>query len=202
MRIGLILCVFHLSILAAQAQYVDVHEEPFHRPVLEHGAFRYLHVEAGMGDTTAMHVHRHPILYVNTVQSQVWLEEPEKPSRESSLPEGWIGSNWYEADSVFIHRFAVLGNSPLMLTAVEYIRNADEPQIAACTEPVYHSHGFVVCSLSVEEYLDYCHNGSYPAIVYSENALYTRGRVVTCTEVKNQRTDGHNNAVLLLVQPQ
>jgi len=132
------------------AQYPDVHLEPFHRPILERGPFRYLDVNAATGDTTAMHTHRLPILYLCVSGSEVWLDEEGDNRRRVTLPKGWVGSDLYSDSAIFNHRFAVIGSSDLHIIAVERmgVTEGFSDIRPTSAKPVYHKNGFAVYTFS------------------------------------------------------
>lgn len=161
------------AITAAFGQPHDVHEEPFHRPIYAHGSFRYLDVFASPGDTTAMHSHRLPILYLCISGSEVWLDEENAKPRHVNLPTGWIGSDMYSDSTVFVHRFAVTGDSDLHIIAVERTTPAGHAIPQFETGPIFSENGFEVYAVYpadsdsvVENLPDSGKNFEWPAVVY------------------------------------
>lgn len=167
----------------ASAQYPEVSEEPYHKPIFEHGCFRYLSVRANPGDTTGYHVHRNPILYLTIQGTEVWLDDAGREPRTAALKTGWVGSDGYENGDTLLHRFAAIGDTPLRIVAVERIgpcTNFDHPP----TDPFYQKHGFSVYSMDWATYID----GGYfehvaavvpPLPIYREGwATYGAGYVI------------------------
>jgi hypothetical protein len=148
----------------AAAQYPDVSDEPYHMPIFGHDCFRYLNVSANPGDTTNYHVHRNPILYLTIMGSEVWLDEASREPRTVKLSTGWTGSDGYGNGDTLLHRFAVVGDSPLHIIAVEIIgtcANVDHPP----TDPFYQEHGFSVYELDWASYMDGGYFEKFPAVV-------------------------------------
>jgi hypothetical protein len=183
-------------------QIPDVHEEPHHKPIFEYGSFRYLRVEAAPGDTTAMHNHRLPILYLNLLNTDVWLDDVGKTPRTVTLDQYWIGSNIYEFDNPLIHRFAVTGTNPVHIVAVERSFAESLAPFNACDKPIYQMHSFMVCEFTMVDFVEYCKAGAYPAIVKSGSDVYMPGQLLTCTELMKQAAEKQDNTLLWLVLPE
>lgn len=160
---GGFLLVMMLQGLGLFAQYPDVHEEPFHTPILTFGGLRYLRVEASQGDTTSLHFHRNPICYLTVSGTEVWLDETNGKSRTATIPTGWIGSDFYESGTPFLHRFAVIDSMPLLLIGVEKT-GAGEPILLPKISPVYASDEFLVFEMPYESF-QLMDLAGYPAIV-------------------------------------
>lgn len=196
-RIAVFIAAFtHLQIAAAQ--YPDVHQEPFHKPLLETGPFRYLNVSASPGDTTAMHSHRLPILYLCVSGSEVWLNEEGADQRRVNLPTGWIGSDMYSDSTVFNHRFAVIGDSGLHIIAVERMQRSEHGGLHFETEPIFAENGFVVYALSGENLHDSGKDsgwprafGGWPAVLFKGKAVSPSGKESGPGALLRHPVDGH-----------
>lgn len=165
---GSLLLVMVMHCAGICAQHPDVHEESFHTPVHSFGGLRYLRVEAQSGDTTALHFHRLPICYLTIAGTEVWLDETMNGSRTASLPTGWIGSDFYGRETPFLHRFAVTGDTPLLLIGVEKlgpIVHIPLPEMS----PIYEADGFLVFKMTLLEF-SFWPQTEYPGIV-SEGIL-------------------------------
>ena len=131
-----------------------MHEEPFHKPLHEEGIFKYLNVFSSPGDTTAMHSHRLPILYMCISGSEVWLDKEGADQRQVNLPTGCIGSDMYSDSTVFNNRIAVIGDSGLYTLTVERIEDFEHGGLQFAAEPIFAENGFEVYSLSGENLHD------------------------------------------------
>jgi hypothetical protein len=195
----------------ATAQHPDVHEEPFHRPLHEYGPFRYLNVFASPGDTTAIHSHRLPILYLCISGSEVWLDEEGANPRRTNLPTGWIGSDTYSDSAVFNHRFSVTGDSDLHIIAVERKVQSVRHSNSIESEPIFAEDGFNVYAFSGE---NLHHSGNdmtsspilseFPAVLYKGTATSPTGKKYGPGDLLipgNEPLSFEDNAVLWLVVP-
>ncbi len=155
-------------------QHPDVQHEPFHQPVDSFGGFRYLHVTARPGDTTALHFHRNPICYLTISGTKVWLDEGDGNQRTVLLPTGWIGSDYYESTNPLLHRFAVVGENSLNLIGIEkvyYTEYKPPPDL----NPIFNEDGFVIFDLDWEAFDKI--NQPYPAVIVSGVLGYKNGSV-------------------------
>lgn len=131
---------FFLSLTRASAQaYLPVYEESRHRLIYEDTDLRILHVTCEPGDTTEYHRHCHPIFYFTLKGATVGLNKPNGLWKEVVIPEKWMGHDAYHTDSCFVHRFSVLGSSPLEIMAVEL--KEDFQSSAPEKEALYKSNG-------------------------------------------------------------
>jgi hypothetical protein len=126
--------------------YVAVFEEAHHIPVFENSRQRILHVKALPADTTELHRHCHPILYLTLQGTTVNLREPQTKWREVKLPKGWVGHDTYHQDSCFVHQFTVVDEGPLEIIAFEAIEKTGE--VNANIQPIYDAGGFKLYRLS------------------------------------------------------
>ncbi|MCZ4408825.1 hypothetical protein O3Q51_08405 [Cryomorphaceae bacterium 1068] len=130
-------------------KYPLVHKEEFHQSIFENDQLRVLNVRASNGDTTALHRHCNPILYLTLQGVTVSLEEPAQPWKNVKLPTGWIGQDIYKSDSCFVHRFAIPEEGRLHIVAVEALKNTDA--ISFSSDPIHNENGFSVYKIELAQ---------------------------------------------------
>lgn len=140
-RLLLLIFFICLQISLSGQEHMPVHKEPYHKTVYQSDEFRVIQLKMAKGDTSQIHSHRYPILYITLQGTTMWLDEIDKGDRTVGLPTGWIGSDNYSTKDPFIHRISVAGEDSLLLTAV--IRY-QENQLPADSSAVYADDGFQV----------------------------------------------------------
>jgi len=143
----LIINLLPISVSGQNSNYPPVHKEYYHTPVFENDQIRVLNVSASTGDTTALHRHCNPILYLTISGATVGLKEPSGPWRNVELPTGWIGQDIYHSDSCFVHQFAVIGEESLQIVAIEALANAKP--LPFSFEPVHREEGFTLFEIDI-----------------------------------------------------
>jgi hypothetical protein len=104
-------------VLCAQ---VPVHEEPYHRPVFQNEYIRILDVQIMPGDTSRMHRHAIPSVFI-------YLSDTEVASQV--MGQAWVkdtavaGKAWYRSfvRDTLVHRVAALGPKPLHVFDIELL---------------------------------------------------------------------------------
>ena len=144
-KVLFLLFYLFLATFTAPAQHViNVMDEPFHKPVFESTEYTVIHLQMEKGDTSMFHLHNKPILYLTITGAEMWLKEPHQKAQTVELPNGWIGSNFYSADSAFIHKIAVADGGPLNLIGI--IRNTELSfkSDSIFKSSLYSENGFIV----------------------------------------------------------
>jgi len=163
-----------LSELQGQiSTYPFVHEEIHHKPVFENPSLRVLNVSASKGDTTALHRHCHPILFITAKGATVSLREPQGEWVEAVLPTGWIGQEIYTPDTCYVHQFSVIGKKGLQIVAIEALSDSKPPLLSL--EPAYREDGFTLFEIE-SSHLQEIASGSIP-IILVENSDENQGKV-------------------------
>ncbi len=108
-------------ILRAQ---VPVHEEPYHRPVFQNEYIRILDVQLMPGDTSRMHRHAIPSVFIylsdtevaSQVMGQAWVTD-----------KAVIGKAWYRSftPDTLVHRVTAVGPRPLHVLDIELLAPPD-----------------------------------------------------------------------------
>ncbi len=110
----LLLCPF---VLRAQ---VPVHEEPYHRPVFQNEFIRILDVQIMPGDTSRMHRHAIPSVFIHLSDTDV---------ASQVMGEAWVrekavtGKAWYRSfvKDTLVHRVTALGPKALHVFDIELL---------------------------------------------------------------------------------
>jgi hypothetical protein len=200
---GILLLLAFYPVTASLAQtYPEVHEEPYHVPVLRWGPLRYLRVQANPGDTTAFHLHQLPILYMNVHEARVALQQPDEPWRHATLPAHWIGSDGWHDTLSLVHRFAVVGKKAMNLVAVELLRPTVIGDAHPCPlplRPMYERHGFAVYSAVGVAAFAKC---GYPVLVVADpGGSHPPGTMLLPDVVEIMDPEAHKNLLLWMVVP-
>jgi hypothetical protein len=145
----LVITLSGINAFSQSDKYPLVHEEEFHRPIFENDQIRVLNVRASKGDTTALHQHCNPILYLTLEGTTVSLKEPSESWKSANLPTGWIGQDIYKSDSCFVHRFAIPEEGRLHIVAVEALKNTDV--ISFGFDPIHSENGFSVYKIELAQ---------------------------------------------------
>jgi hypothetical protein len=111
---ALLLCPF---VLRAQ---MPVHEEPYHRPVIQNEYIRILDVQIMPGDTSRMHRHAIPSVFIQLSDTDV---------ASQVMGEAWVrdkavnGKAWYRSfvRDTLVHRVAAVGPKPLHVFDIELL---------------------------------------------------------------------------------
>jgi hypothetical protein len=114
---GLIALLLGPFVLRAQ---VPVHEEPYHRPVFQNEYIRILDVQIMPGDTSRMHRHAIPSVFI-------YLSDTEVASQV--MGQAWVsdkavaGRAWYRSftPDTLVHRVTALGPKPLHVFDIELL---------------------------------------------------------------------------------
>ena len=114
---GLLALLFGPFALRAQ---VPVHEEPYHRPVFQNEYIRILDVQLMPGDTSRMHRHAIPSLFIHLSDTDV---------ASQVMGQDWVkdkavtGKAWYRSftPDTLDHRVTALGPKPLHVFDIELL---------------------------------------------------------------------------------
>lgn len=192
--------VFFASLLLAMgwvgdavAQYPDVHEEPFHQPMYGWDCLRFLNVRAAPGDTTALHVHRNPILYLTVSGTEVWLDEPGQEPRVQALRTGWVGSHAHSANDTLVHRFAVTGPDPLHILAIERLEGCTRLDLPL-EKPFYEGAGFAVYAIGWGTYVNRGYVNRFPVVIPPAPILMPGGATYSAGHVLRPVDKGYAHA--------
>ncbi len=133
--------------VAAQPTMIQVHDEPFHKVVYEGENYRIIHLEMEVGDTSQLHRHDTPILYLTANGAAMWLDVLGATPRLAELPDGWVGSDFYSDTASMVHRIAPDSGS---LNLIAFQKKAAGRNIALEAAPAvdrYVENGFTVMEL-------------------------------------------------------
>lgn len=187
--------------------FPEVHLEPFHQPTFESDYFRILHVDLNVGDTSAFHNHCTPILYLTVQGTEMWLQSVDMNQRSVELPSGWIGSDLYHSDSCFTHRIANIGESQLILRAVQLKRDITLPSLPDFEfSAAYSENGFKVAIISPGEFLAQRIPFWDVALLWDgvfydpENEIISLGTPVNQTELSTFGFDNSSNPKIAVVR--
>lgn len=178
-----ILMMTPILVSESHAQRVlPVHEEPFHKPIFEIDAYRILQVTLHPGDTSDFHLHSSPILYISLDESPVYLNDKGELPRTVTLPNGWIGSDFYSESEFLVHRIAPAGKLPLRVLAFQIKEHLTLSQDSIASDFDFQENGFTVRTR--RGISDYFESHSIPLVVKSGEIkigtiVYNRGSLIS-----------------------
>ncbi len=113
------------SAICAADEVVPVHEEPFHRPIIDTSTHRVLDVKIPPGKTTLFHTHAEPTLYVTLHRSMVRAQRLGNEWGEAGTSDWAPGDVRYDGaaiDAPFTHRVENLGEEDFRLILIASLR--------------------------------------------------------------------------------
>lgn len=109
--------VFCSSVLTAQ---VPAREEPFHQNILENKYIRLLDVKIKPGDTSLMHVHATPSLFLHFTSTRVCVQIKDKAWTKDKNTEGNASYRSFVNDTL-VHRVSNCDTVPFHVTDIEIL---------------------------------------------------------------------------------
>ncbi len=117
---------------AADSRAVPLEQEPRHRPVFQNGLVRVLDVRFGPGDTTAYHIHSHPLIGVALMDARTWTQRLGMPSDTAVAPRAvpYIFDNWARP-LPYTHRIGNVDSVPIHYVVAERLAasSSDPPAL-------------------------------------------------------------------------
>lgn len=164
--------------------YPLVHDEVHHVPIFENDQIRVLDVRASNGDTTDLHQHCNPILYITIKGATVSLKEPNGEWKQVVLPTNWIGQDIYKNDSCFVHQFAVASEEGLQIVAVEALSNTNFDFLPV--KPVYQDEGFSLYEVGIAQLVEVIEYDIPIILIESTCADHCKLQVTTSRELSSK----------------
>ena len=188
-----ILCI-HTAALTAQVQ---VSKEPRHQNVLENIYIRLLDVWIKPGDTSMLHIHSTPSLFLHFTSTAVCVQIKGKAWTKSKNTAGNVSYNSFVNDTL-IHRVSNCDTVPFHVSDIE-ILSSYKPTAALKPLPftvLFDNEKAIAYRLSGTVFNSQLINGRGPML-----AQLVAGNEVICYNTKNKRSATIKTGKYLYLQP-